>query len=218
MDKGPRKASDHHRTSITLANLYAQLPARVSETEWFDVNAEFAMLKDRVTRKSRRRFISRDRGRSQRSRALIKDPIARHDDRQLPYYPGAVSWFFASQAGLCGAACWTWLAILASAGGPVTGWQLFAAAAGTAFIVTAVVLGVRIALQAAAALRHAEVKKLLVEISWNTEFSAQPAGEPDNVVRFPAAVGDDGDWPIPKARGARDPQSRAGASGSDPVR
>ena len=54
----------------------------------------------------------------------------------------------------------------------------------------AVLLGARMALQHNAAVRHAEVKKLLVDISWNAFAAAGNAETAGKVVPFPTAPGD----------------------------
>ncbi|GIF78178.1 hypothetical protein [Asanoa siamensis] len=107
-----------------------------------------------------------------------------------------ISLFFVVKAAIFALAFWIWLLVVAIQGGPPTAWHLFAAAGAITTTLVGVLLGIRLALQANAAERHAEVKKALVEISWNTAFAAHEAEDPDNVVRFPSAVpNDSGGWP-----------------------
>ncbi|HEV7712994.1 MAG TPA: hypothetical protein VGP16_32675 [Asanoa sp.] len=129
--------------------------------------------------------------------------MAPSEDRPVPYRPGAISLFFVVKAGIFALGFWVWLFVLASQGGQVGGWHLFAAAGAITTTLVGVVLAIRLALQANAADRHAEVKKMLVEISW-TAFAAQGAGDSDNVLHFPSAVPDDsGGWPT-RESGERD--------------
>ncbi|GAA1847516.1 hypothetical protein [Asanoa iriomotensis] len=128
--------------------------------------------------------------------------MAEPEDRPVPYRPGTISLFFVVKAGIFALAFWIWLLVLAIQGGQVAGWHLFAAAGAITTTLVGVGLGIRMALQANAADRHAEVRKTLVEISWNTAFAAHQAEDSDNVVRFPSVVPDDsGGWP---ARGDGD--------------
>ncbi|MDG4821308.1 hypothetical protein O7635_05500 [Asanoa sp. WMMD1127] len=122
--------------------------------------------------------------------------MAQPEDRPVPYRPGVISLFFVIKAAIFALAFWIWLLVLAIQDGPLTGWGLFAAAGAITTTLVGVILGIRIALQANAADRHAELKKTLVEISWNTAFLAHQDDDSDNVVRFPSAVPDDsGGWP-----------------------
>ena len=123
--------------------------------------------------------------------------MAPPEDRPVPNRPGAISLFFVVKAVIFALAFWIWLLVLAIQGDPVTGWHLFAAAGAITTTVVGLVLAVRLALQANAADRHAELRKALVEISWNTAFVAHQSDEDsDNVLRFPSAVPDDsGGWP-----------------------
>ncbi|MGC4803871.1 hypothetical protein [Micromonospora sp. DT233] len=92
--------------------------------------------------------------------------------RPLPYRPGAVSLFFVAKAGVFAAGFWGWLLVLvlfADEPGPT---QVLAAAGGITTTLVGVVLGARMALQRNAAVRHAELKRLLVDISWNAFTAA----------------------------------------------
>jgi hypothetical protein len=121
--------------------------------------------------------------------------MASDDRRQTPYKPGAISLFFVVKAGIFAAAFWIWLLVLVLGDGTVTGWHLFAASGAITTTLVGVVLGIRMALQANAAERYAETKRMLVEISWNTAFNASTSGETStNVVPFPSAVTDSGGW------------------------
>ncbi|MEV4618570.1 hypothetical protein AB0J74_07680 [Asanoa sp. NPDC049573] len=120
--------------------------------------------------------------------------MAPPEDRPAPYRPGAISLFFVVKAGIFALGFWAWLLILAIQGGQVGGWHLFATAGAITTTLAGVALGIRLALQANAADRHAETRKMLVEISWSA-FAAQGADDPGNVLRFPSAVPDDsGGW------------------------
>lgn len=132
--------------------------------------------------------------------------MAPAEDRPVPFRPGAISLFFVVKAAIFALACWIWLLVLAIQGGQVGGWHLFAAAGAITTTLVGVALGIRMALQANAADRHAEVRKALVEISWNTAFAAHQAEDSGNVLRFPSAVPDDsGGWPT---RGDSDRERR----------
>jgi len=116
------------------------------------------------------------------------------DDRPVPHRPGVISLFFVVKATILALGCWIWLVVLAIQGGQVSGWHLVAAAGAITMTLVAVVLGVRMALQANAADRHALVKKALIEISWNTAFIGNTSETSDNVLRFPTAMHDSGGW------------------------
>jgi len=125
--------------------------------------------------------------------------MAPPEDRPVPNRPGAISLFFVVKAAIFALAFWIWLLVLAIQGGQVTGWHVFAASGAITTTLVGMVLAIRMALQASAADRHAELRKALVEISWNTAFAAHQAAEDDdadNVVHFPSAVPDQpGGWP-----------------------
>ncbi|MFI6260983.1 hypothetical protein [Micromonospora sp. NPDC051006] len=107
--------------------------------------------------------------------------------RPLPYQPGAVSLFFVAKAGVFAAGFWIWLLVLALRGGAASGVHVLAATGATTTTLVGVVLGVRMALQHSAAVRHAEFKRLLVDISWNAFTAAGNAESPGKVVPFPTA-------------------------------
>ncbi|MEU5962901.1 hypothetical protein ABZ777_16990 [Micromonospora parva] len=111
--------------------------------------------------------------------------------RPQPYQPGAVSLFFVAKAGVFAAAFWIWLLVLVLRTDSATGLQVLAATGTITTTLVAVVLGARMALQHNAAVRHAEVKRLLVDISWNA-FAAAGNAEAGGakVVPFPIAPGD----------------------------
>ncbi|GGR83233.1 hypothetical protein GCM10010169_29350 [Micromonospora fulviviridis] len=108
-------------------------------------------------------------------------------DRPVPHRPGAVSLFFVAKAGVLALGFWIWLLVLAVRGGPTTGVHLIAAAGAVTTTLVGVVLGARMALQRNAAARHAELKRLLVDISWNAFAAAGNADESGKVVPFPTA-------------------------------
>ena len=119
--------------------------------------------------------------------------MAQPEDRPVPNRPGAISLFFVVKAGIFALGFWIWLLVLAIQDGPVGGWHLFAAAGAITTTLVGMILAIRLALQANAADRHAELRKMLVEISWSA-FAAQ-GDDSDNVLRFPSAVPDDsGGW------------------------
>ncbi|MEU8423791.1 hypothetical protein AB0C15_23275 [Micromonospora sp. NPDC048835] len=118
--------------------------------------------------------------------------------RPQPYQPGAVSLFFVAKAGVFAAAFWIWLLIMVLRTDPATGLQVLAATGAITTTLVAVLLGARMALQQNAAIRHAEVKKLLVDISWNAFTAAGNAEAGGKVVPFPTGAGD-ADWPAQRS-------------------
>ncbi|MEV7227445.1 hypothetical protein AB0M79_10555 [Polymorphospora sp. NPDC051019] len=102
-----------------------------------------------------------------------------------PHRPGAVSLFFVCKAAVFAAGFWIWLVVLAFDEGAASGMHLLAATGAITTTLVSVILGVRMALQANAAQRHAELKRLLVDISWNAFAAAGNAESPANVVPFP---------------------------------
>ncbi|MFI2646649.1 hypothetical protein [Micromonospora fulviviridis] len=123
-------------------------------------------------------------------------------DRPVPHRPGAVSLFFVAKAGVFALGFWIWLLVLAVLGGPATGVHLIAAAGAVTTTLVGVVLGVRMALQSNAAARHAELKRLLVDISWNAFAAAGNADESGKVVPFPT-VGQETDRSANRGPGER---------------
>ncbi|MBM0280040.1 hypothetical protein [Micromonospora tarensis] len=113
--------------------------------------------------------------------------------RPQPYQPGAVSLFFVAKAGVFAAAFWIWLLLLVLRTDSATGLQVLAATGAITTTLVGVVLGARMALQHNAAIRHGEVKKLLVDISWNAFAAAGNAESTGKVVPFPT-VPADGEW------------------------
>ncbi|RLP78336.1 MULTISPECIES: hypothetical protein [unclassified Micromonospora] len=110
--------------------------------------------------------------------------------RPQPYQPGAVSLFFVAKAGVFAAAFWIWLLVLVLRTDAATGAHVLAATGAITTTLVAVVLGIRMALQHNAAVRHAEMKKLLVDISWNAFAAAGNAESAGTVVPFPAGPAD----------------------------
>ncbi|MEU7759321.1 MULTISPECIES: hypothetical protein [Micromonospora] len=111
-------------------------------------------------------------------------------DRSVSHRPGAVSLFFVAKAALFALGFWIWLLVLAVRGGDATGVHLIAATGAICTTLAAVVLGARMALQRNAALRHAELKRMLVDISWNAFAAAGNAEHAGKVVPFPSASHD----------------------------
>ncbi|MET9297745.1 hypothetical protein ABZX66_00325 [Micromonospora aurantiaca] len=111
-------------------------------------------------------------------------------DRPVSHRPGAVSLFFVAKAALFALGFWIWLLVLAVRGGDATGVHLIAATGAICTTLAAVVLGARMALQRNAALRHAELKRMLVDISWNAFAAAGNAEHAGKVVPFPSASHD----------------------------
>ncbi|WP_320069271.1 hypothetical protein [Micromonospora sp. RTGN7] len=105
--------------------------------------------------------------------------------RPLPYRPGAVSLFFVAKAGVFAAGFWIWLLALVLGVDEAGGAHVLAAAGAVATTLVGVVLGARMALQRNAAVRHAELKRLLVDISWNAFTAAGNAETQGKVVPFP---------------------------------
>jgi hypothetical protein len=92
--------------------------------------------------------------------------------------PGPMSALVVYQAGFFAACCWSWLAVLVVRGDPVSGWHIAAAAGAITLTLTSVVLGARHALQRNAAMRHEQIFRALVDISWDS--FAQSARSPSN--------------------------------------
>ncbi|MEH1099950.1 hypothetical protein [Micromonospora sp. CPCC 205561] len=113
-------------------------------------------------------------------------------DRPLPHRPGAVSLFFVAKAGVFALGFWLWLLTLVLGGGEVSGAHALAAAGAVTTTLVGVVLGARLTLQRDAADRHAELKRLLVDISWNAFAAAGNADALGKVLPFPAAPPEDG--------------------------
>ncbi|MEV4119111.1 hypothetical protein [Micromonospora sp. NPDC049645] len=118
--------------------------------------------------------------------------------RPQPYQPGAVSLFFVAKAGVFAAAFWIWLLVLVLRTDSATGLQVLAATGAITTTLVAVLLGARMAVQHNAAIRHAEMKRLLVDISWNAFAAAGNAGGSGKIVPFPTAPGD-GEWSAPRS-------------------
>ncbi|WFE32268.1 hypothetical protein [Micromonospora sp. WMMD975] len=111
-------------------------------------------------------------------------------DRPVPHRPGAVSLFFVAKAGVFALGFWIWLLVLAAQGDPAEGVHLIAATGAICTTLTGVVLGARLALQRNAAARHAELKRLLVDISWNAFAAAGNSDQTAKVVPFPTSPQD----------------------------
>lgn len=105
--------------------------------------------------------------------------------RPVPYRPGAVSLLFVVKAGVFALGCWSWLLVLVLDGAAATGAYVLAATGAVTTTLAGVVLGARLELQRNAAVRHAELKRLLVDISWNAFTAAGNAELPGQVVPFP---------------------------------
>ncbi|MEU8328066.1 hypothetical protein [Micromonospora sp. NPDC048839] len=122
--------------------------------------------------------------------------------RPQPYQPGAVSLFFVAKAGVFAAGFWIWLLVLVLRTDSVTGQHVLAATGAITTTLVGVMLGARMALQHNAAIRHAEMKKLLVDISWNAFAAAGNAESTGKVVPFPT-VPADGGWAGQRSGGER---------------
>lgn len=107
----------------------------------------------------------------------------------LRHRPGAVSYFFVYKAGLFALCFWSWLGVLAWRGGAVSGWHLVAVCGAVTTTLVAVLLGVRIALARAAAARHEQIMRTLVELSWYA-FAHSP---PENTAANDITTGGDAD-------------------------
>ncbi|MEH0821532.1 MULTISPECIES: hypothetical protein [unclassified Micromonospora] len=116
----------------------------------------------------------------------MADPV-----RQVPHRPGAVSVFFVAKAGVFALGFWIWLLVLVLNGDEATGAHVLAATGAITTTLVSVVLGARLALQRSAAVRHAELKRLLVDISWNAFAAAGNAETSGTVVPFPSVSSDD---------------------------
>jgi hypothetical protein len=107
-----------------------------------------------------------------------------------PHRPGSISLFFVAKAAVFAAGFWIWLAVMTIGGGSASGLEILAATGAITTTLVSVVLGVRMALQRNAAERHAELKRLLVDISWNAFAAAGNADSQANVVPFPTTAYD----------------------------
>ncbi|MFC4146356.1 hypothetical protein ACFO0M_08830 [Micromonospora mangrovi] len=105
--------------------------------------------------------------------------------RPAPHSPGAISLFFVVKAGVFALGFWIWLLVLVLGDDPASGAHVLAATGATTTTLVGVLLGARLAVQRNAALRHAELKRLLVDISWNAFTAAGNAEHPAKVVPFP---------------------------------
>ncbi|WP_343444972.1 hypothetical protein [Micromonospora schwarzwaldensis] len=123
-------------------------------------------------------------------------------DRPVPHRPGAVSLFFVVKAGVFALGFWVWLLVLAVQGDPAEGVHLIAATGAICTTLAGVVLGARMALQRNAAARHAELKRLLVDISWNAFAAAGNSDHAAKVVPFPT-MSPDGDRATNRGPGER---------------
>ncbi|MEV1288155.1 hypothetical protein [Micromonospora sp. NPDC049679] len=119
----------------------------------------------------------------------------------VPHTPGPVSLFFVAKAAVFATGFWIWLLILVVGGREASGLHVLAATGAITTTVVGVVLGVRVAMQRNEAERHAELKRLLVDISWNAFTAAGNADGPGNVVPF-RSVSHDG--PVPTTRTSGD--------------
>jgi len=80
--------------------------------------------------------------------------------------PGAMSLFFIYHAGVFALGFWTWFAVLALTADHVGPWLIVAGAGAATATLVGVALGLRYEMQRSAALRHEEIMRTLVEISW----------------------------------------------------
>lgn len=122
------------------------------------------------------------------------------------YRTGMFSLFLVVTSAVFATGSWTWLVILAAAGGEVSARHILAAAVAVTTTVVAVLLAVRVLLQREAAEQHADVRRLLVDISWNAFAAAGNAGHAvdvpgrANVVPFPSGPYDaNGGYDLPAA-------------------
>lgn len=127
--------------------------------------------------------------------------------------PDAFSLFLVIKFAVFATGFWTWLVILAVAGGEASARHVLAAAGASTSTVVAVLLAVRMAVHRDVAERHADVRRLLVDISWNAFAAAGNAGHPLDapangfdapgngiVVPFPSTVHEaDDDYDVPAA-------------------
>ncbi|GAB3072276.1 hypothetical protein GCM10027186_29040 [Micromonospora schwarzwaldensis] len=113
-----------------------------------------------------------------------------------------MSLFFVVKAGVFALGFWVWLLVLAVQGDPAEGVHLIAATGAICTTLAGVVLGARMALQRNAAARHAELKRLLVDISWNAFAAAGNSDHAAKVVPFPT-MSPDGDRATNRGPGER---------------
>lgn len=113
-----------------------------------------------------------------------------------PHRPGAFSLFLVIKSAVFATAFWTWLVLLAVDGGEASARHVLAATGAGTTTVVAALLAVRMAVQRDTAERHADLRRLLVDISWNAFAAAGNAGHPvdvpgnGNVVPFPSSSHD----------------------------
>lgn len=110
--------------------------------------------------------------------------------RPVPGEPGTISMFFVAKAAFFAAAAWAWVLVLIGRDRSATGWELFAVAAGICFTLVAVLLGIRFANQRAAARRHDDLRRLLVELSWDT-LAAQGQHDSARILHMQPGPGSD---------------------------
>lgn len=118
--------------------------------------------------------------------------------------PGPISLFFVVKAAAFTAGCWIWLLVLVVRGGEASGLHLLAATGAITTTLVSVILGARLALQRNAAERHADLKRIVVDISWNAFAAAGNTDGPTNVVPFPAGGYDSAAGRTPVDSGDRD--------------
>ena len=105
--------------------------------------------------------------------------------RPVPGPPGAISVFFVVKSGLFAAAAWIWLLILVARDDRITGWHLVATGAGICFSLVTVQLGIRLASQRAEALRYADLRREIVDLSWQAAGLTPPDENAMKVFRLP---------------------------------
>jgi hypothetical protein len=105
--------------------------------------------------------------------------------RPAPGTPGVISFFFVVKAGLFAAAAWVWLLVLVAQGDEVTGWHLVATGAGICFSLVTVQLAIRYTSQRAEALRYADLRREIVDLSWHAAGLNPPDETSLKVLRMP---------------------------------
>lgn len=113
------------------------------------------------------------------------------------YRPGALRLFLLISSVVVATVFWTWLVILAVDDGALSMRHVLAAAGASTSTVVAALLAVQETVHRDVAERHADLRRLLVDISWNAFAAAGNAGRPvdvpdgGNVVPFRTASSHD---------------------------
>ena len=132
--------------------------------------------------------------------------------------PGAVSVFFVVKAGLFAIGFWGWSAVLLIRGGAPSSAIVVATAGAVTTTLIGVQLGLRFVTQRNAAMRHAELMKALVDLSWqaftsvSSDSGAHGRGAEtvtERIGRANASTGEEHSGGEPLVDTSTEPQHRA---------